>query len=124
MRDWRKEFDDRFGFLNKIVENFGYDKKVLWGDEVKKFIEELLNTDNNTHKFMRLPDYGTNKNKEFRAEHIDAIAIWFEKDGMSHNAVLQQVVEKLAASGFASEYEIKEEWLSLLEDEIRDHPDD
>lgn len=70
------------------------------------------------HKFMDLADFNDSKKRkharEIRAEFIDAIAIWLDKDGMSHNAVLQQVVEKLALVGFASEQEIKETWYDIL----------
>lgn len=39
-------------------------------------------------------------------------------DKISHNGILQQVVEKLEAAGFASAQEIKEEWLTLLKVEL------
>lgn len=64
--------------------------------------------------FLDLPDY---KNSLKLDENPKAIGIFFD-DSISHNGVLQQVVEKLELSGFASAEEIKSEWFNLLQVEM------
>lgn len=61
--------------------------------------------------YLDLADY--KKKRELTKE----VEIMFD-DGISHNGILQQVVEKLEAAGFASAKEIKEEWLTLLKVEL------
>lgn len=61
--------------------------------------------------YLDLPDY---KPKRELTKEVEVV---FD-DKISHNGILQQVVEKLEAAGFASAQEIKEEWLTLLKVEL------
>jgi len=61
--------------------------------------------------YLDLPDY---KPKRELTKEVEVV---FD-DKISHNGILQQVVEKLEMAGFASAQEIKEEWLTLLKVEL------
>lgn len=62
------------------------------------------------NKYKSLPD---NKIIDPKNYNLQSISIVFN-DSVSHNFVLQQVVDKLVEAGWAPEEEIKEEWLTLL----------
>lgn len=58
-----------------------------------------------------------NPDFDHKIEGLEVVSITFH-DGSSHLGLLTQVVEKLAAHGFASEKEIKQEWSTLLQVEL------
>jgi hypothetical protein len=61
--EMEKRFDGRFGFLNKIVEHFGYNKEVCWGDEVKHFFATVLAEER--EKVLKLVKLERDKNEKY-----------------------------------------------------------
>ncbi len=54
-----------------------------------------------------------------RVRQTKAIGVFFDV-GSSHKGLLEQVVQKLVVAGFATEREIKTEWLTLLQVELQE----